>query len=197
MTISNSCPPKDQLRAQDVPLICNGRMPTCLDSMTHRRLDYGRAWQKQAGPDLEPFFYLVSFPAGAILPALQIPAIRRRFHLGGRVNNFFPADGSSVPIAIPITVPASTCAGTATPAPAAASPAIRAPSTTAATPGPGALARRRAHKGEVDLDGLAEQIRVMRAIDCPSCLLQGGVFDQGVSLGSGMRLAESPRRRSG
>lgn len=61
---------------------------------------------------------------------------------------------------------------------AASSPA--ATGTTAAAP---ALASRRgAHEGEVDLDGLLEQLSVVGAVDSGTGLLEGGVLDQRIAL---------------
>ena len=86
--------------------------------------------------------------------------------------------------------------GTPTPTPPAARPAIRSPGATtpaaaAQRRGTGAagipLARRRAHKGKVDVHGLVQQLGAVGAVDGGAGLLEGRVLDQRVALAKAER----------
>ncbi len=85
--------------------------------------------------------------------------------------------------------------GTPTPTPPAACPTIRPPSrttpTTAQRRATGAagipLARRRAHKGKVDVHGLVQQLGAVGAVDGRAGLLEGRVLDQRVALANAER----------
>lgn len=48
------------------------------------------------------------------------------------------------------------------------------------------LARRRPDEGKVDVDGLLEQLGLVRAVDGGPRLLKGGVLDQRVALYLGL-----------
>ena len=59
-----------------------------------------------------------------------------------------------------------------------------APAPSPAIPACTSLARRRPHKRKVDLHGLVEQLRVVRAIDGRAGLFEGRVLDESVALES-------------
>ena len=93
--------------------------------------------------------------------------------------------------------------GTPTPTPPAARPAIRSPGGTAPTAaaqrrGTGAagipLARRRAHKGKVDVHGLVQQLGAVGAVDGGAGLLEGRVLDQRVALIKAERVSARPKQ---
>lgn len=83
----------------------------------------------------------------------------------------------TIPIPIPIPSTGRAPASTAVP-PRTAANAIAAARPAAVFAGVG----RRSHKGEVDVDGLVEQLGVIGAVDGSAGFLEGWEFDECVSL---------------
>lgn len=120
---------------------------------------------------------------------------RRSDLLRSVANSALFSPGKSIPpiVSVPARRPSKNLvalpiprAGAPTPAPAAARPAIRAARRTAAEGRPApriaTLAGRRAHKREIHLHRLVEQLGIVRAVDGRARLLQGRVLDQCVAL---------------
>lgn len=90
-----------------------------------------------------------------------------------------------------LVVPVASTAGAPAPAalPAAATAASSASSSSATVAGTAsavlASVRGRPHEGEVDVDGLVEELGVVGAVDSGAGLLEGGVLDECVALWSG------------
>lgn len=83
---------------------------------------------------------------------------------------------------VPITSAARAPAPTALPTTATAT-ATSSPATVAGAAGAVlACVRGRAHEGEVDVDGLVEELGVVGAVDGGAGLLEGGVLDECVAL---------------